>query len=42
LVTFVVEYVGWDRGVVGELDEELDSNLDLSALRAQPLKAVQH
>ena len=32
----------WCRGVVGELDEELDSNLDLSALRAHPLKAVQH
>lgn len=35
-------YVGWYRGVVGELDDELDSNLDLSALRAHPLKAVQH
>ncbi|KAG0577021.1 hypothetical protein KC19_5G125800 [Ceratodon purpureus] len=33
---------GDNIGVVGELDEELDSNLDLSALRAQPLKAVQH
>lgn len=32
----------WHRGVVGELDEELDSNLDLSSLRAHPLKAVQH
>lgn len=32
----------WGRGVVGELDEELDSNLDLSSLRAHPLKAVQH
>ena len=28
--------------VVGELDEELDSNLDLSRLRAHPLKAVIH
>jgi U6 snRNA-associated Sm-like protein LSm8 len=32
----------WHRGVVGELDEELDSNLDLSSLRAHPLKPVQH
>lgn len=30
------------RGVIGELDEELDQNLDLSALRAHPLKPVQH
>ncbi|BBN16767.1 U6 snRNA-associated Sm-like protein LSm8 [Marchantia polymorpha subsp. ruderalis] len=28
--------------VVGELDEELDSNLDLSSLRAHPLKPVEH
>ncbi|KAF3785710.1 Sm-like protein [Nymphaea thermarum] len=28
--------------VVGELDEELDSNLDLSKLRAHPLKPVIH
>ncbi|CAK9212217.1 unnamed protein product [Sphagnum jensenii] len=33
---------GDNIGVVGELDEELDSNLDLSSLRAHPLKAVQH
>lgn len=33
---------GDNIGVVGELDEELDSNLDLTALRAHPLKAVQH
>lgn len=28
--------------VVGELDEELDANLDLSKLRAHPLKPVIH
>lgn len=33
---------GDNIGVVGELDEELDSQLDLSAVRAHPLKAVQH
>ncbi|CAJ2650237.1 unnamed protein product [Trifolium pratense] len=31
-----------DNIVVGELDEELDSNLDLSKLRAHPLKPVIH
>ncbi|CAL9755919.1 unnamed protein product [Musa acuminata subsp. burmannicoides] len=30
------------RSVVGELDEELDANLDLSKLRAHPLKPVIH
>lgn len=33
---------GDNIAVVGELDDELDSNLDLSALRAHPLKPVQH
>eukprot|EP00897_Mesotaenium_endlicherianum_P010519 jgi/Mesen1/9496/ME000063S08942 len=33
---------GDNIAVVGELDEEIDSNLDLEALRAQPLKPVQH
>ncbi|KAG6550026.1 hypothetical protein Mapa_008539 [Marchantia paleacea] len=33
---------GDNIGVVGELDEELDSNLDLSSLRAHPLKPVVH
>ncbi|CAK9136417.1 unnamed protein product [Ilex paraguariensis] len=28
------------RSIVGELDEELDANLDLSKLRAHPLKPV--
>ena len=28
--------------VVGELDEDLDANLDLSAIVAAPLKAVFH
>ncbi|XP_020099043.1 sm-like protein LSM8 isoform X2 [Ananas comosus] len=31
-----------DNIVVGELDEELDANLDLSKLRAHPLKPVIH
>lgn len=30
------------RSIVGELDEELDANLDLSKLRAHPLKPVIH
>ena len=30
------------RSVVGELDEELDAHLDLSSLRAHPLKPVIH
>jgi len=33
---------GDNISVVGELDEDLDSNLDLSQLRAQPLKPVMH
>ncbi|XP_057839139.1 sm-like protein LSM8 isoform X1 [Cryptomeria japonica] len=33
---------GDNISVVGELDEELDSNLDLSKLRAHPLKPVVH
>lgn len=33
---------GDNISVVGELDEDLDSNLDLSQLRAQPLKPVVH
>ncbi|TXG74328.1 hypothetical protein EZV62_002907 [Acer yangbiense] len=34
--------VGLKRSIVGELDEELDSHLDLSNLRAHPLKPVIH
>lgn len=30
------------RAVVGELDDDLDSNLDLTSLRAQPLKPIVH
>lgn len=30
------------RSVVGEVDEELDSRLDMSKLRAHPLKPVIH
>ncbi|KAG6789601.1 hypothetical protein POTOM_005707 [Populus tomentosa] len=33
---------GDNIGVVGELDEELDAHLDLSSLRAHPLKPVIH
>ncbi|KAG0463006.1 hypothetical protein HPP92_021482 [Vanilla planifolia] len=33
---------GDNISVVGELDEELDANLDLSKLRAHPLKPVIH
>ncbi|XP_077225051.1 sm-like protein LSM8 [Tasmannia lanceolata] len=33
---------GDNISVVGELDEELDANLDLSKLRAHPLKPVVH
>ncbi|KAK7294635.1 hypothetical protein RJT34_17525 [Clitoria ternatea] len=33
---------GDNIGVVGELDEDLDSSLDLSKLRAHPLKPVIH
>ncbi|XP_020520003.1 sm-like protein LSM8 isoform X2 [Amborella trichopoda] len=33
---------GDNISVIGELDEELDSNLDLSKLRAHPLKPVIH
>ncbi|KAL7094234.1 hypothetical protein ACP275_11G089800 [Erythranthe tilingii] len=31
-----------DNIIVGELDEELDASLDLSTLRAHPLKPVIH
>eukprot|EP00271_Cylindrocystis_brebissonii_P005309 TRINITY_DN17297_c0_g2_i1.p1 TRINITY_DN17297_c0_g2~~TRINITY_DN17297_c0_g2_i1.p1 ORF type:complete len:100 (-),score=17.59 TRINITY_DN17297_c0_g2_i1:444-743(-) len=33
---------GDNIAVVGELDEELDSNLDLSSLRAHPLRSIHH
>mmetsp|Transcript_15922 Transcript_15922/g.28282 ORF Transcript_15922/g.28282 Transcript_15922/m.28282 type:complete len:99 (+) Transcript_15922:313-609(+) len=33
---------GDNVAVVGELDEELDSQVDLSAIRAAPLKPVTH
>ncbi|XP_018468348.1 sm-like protein LSM8 [Raphanus sativus] len=33
---------GDNIGVIGELDEELDASLDLSKLRAHPLKPVVH
>ncbi|TXG74303.1 hypothetical protein EZV62_002882 [Acer yangbiense] len=33
---------GDNISIVGELDEELDSHLDLSNLRAHPLKPVIH
>ncbi|XP_010276287.1 PREDICTED: sm-like protein LSM8 [Nelumbo nucifera] len=33
---------GDNISIVGELDEELDANLDLSKLRAHPLKPVIH
>ncbi|KAK6787934.1 hypothetical protein RDI58_016459 [Solanum bulbocastanum] len=33
---------GDNISVVGELDEDLDSNLDMSKLRAHPLKPVVH
>ncbi|CAL1407575.1 unnamed protein product [Linum trigynum] len=33
---------GDNISVIGELDEELDAHLDLSNLRAHPLKAVIH
>jgi U6 snRNA-associated Sm-like protein LSm8 len=33
---------GDNVAVVGELDEELDSNLDLSQIKAEPLKAIAH
>jgi hypothetical protein len=28
--------------MVGELDEDLDANVDLSAIRAPPLKAIRY
>lgn len=30
------------RAVVGEIDDEVDSSLDLSQVRAAPLKAIHH
>lgn len=30
------------RAVVGEVDEDVDQGLDLSAIRAAPVKPVQH
>ncbi|GAQ84239.1 U6 snRNA-associated Sm-like protein LSm8 [Klebsormidium nitens] len=33
---------GDNVAVVGELDEELDSNLDLGQIKAEPLKAISH
>eukprot|EP00850_Spirogloea_muscicola_P009432 SM000053S17389 [mRNA] locus=s53:126315:127260:+ [translate_table: standard] len=33
---------GDNIAVVGELDEELDSNLELAQVKAQPLKPVSH
>ena len=42
LLYLVLQLSGICRSVVGELDEELDSSLDLSKLRAHPLKQVIH
>jgi len=33
---------GDNIAVVGELDEEMDSNIDFDAVRAQPLKSIHH
>lgn len=33
---------GDNVAVVGEVDEDLDANTDLSALRAQPLRPIRH
>ena len=42
LLYLVLQLSGICRSVVGELDEELDLSLDLSKLRAHPLKQVIH
>jgi U6 snRNA-associated Sm-like protein LSm8 len=33
---------GDNVAVVGELDEDLDANLDLSSIRAPPLRTIQN
>jgi U6 snRNA-associated Sm-like protein LSm8 len=33
---------GDNVAIVGEVDEDLDANTDLSALRAQPLRPIRH
>ncbi|XP_075228748.1 U6 snRNA-associated Sm-like protein LSm8 [Lycorma delicatula] len=33
---------GDNVAIIGEMDESIDSRLDLSSLRAEPLNAVQH
>ena len=33
---------GDNIAVIGELDEELDKQLDLSSIRAPPLKSIMH
>lgn len=30
------------RAVIGELDEEVDARLDMSAIKAEPLNAIVH
>jgi len=32
----------FSRAVIGELDEEVDARLDMSAIKAEPLNAIVH
>ena len=41
-VLFAYARIGARSAVVGELDEDLDANLDLAAIMAPPLKPVCH
>jgi hypothetical protein len=35
-------YLLFSRAIVGELDDEIDSRLDLGSIKAEPLNAVTH
>ena len=42
LVVLVLRVFVCFRAVIGEIDEETDSNLDLGNIRAEPLNSVAH
>jgi hypothetical protein len=37
-----VVFINLSRAVIGEIDEEMDSTLDLTEIRAEPLNAIVH
>ena len=40
--TVFFNYLFFSRGLVGEIDEEQDKQIDLSLIRAEPLQQITH